>query len=193
MNITINEEILSKYNLTLEEFLVLYLCAKEINIKHVIQNLISLGIIERDIYNDANAVISDNTKNLIASIIIDSDSAIINKETEFLDLANEMRALFPEGKKPGTTYYWKDSAPIIAKKLKTLVLKFGTKLKKDKVLEATKRYVESFKGDFSYMQLLKYFILKTDKNSGEMRSELLSYLENAEQENLKEDWTSTLV
>ena len=151
------------------------------------------GIVDRDIYNNVSAVVSDNTKELVASIIIDSEPAVINKDEEFDALAEKMRELFPAGKKAGSTYYWRDSVPVISRKLKTLVAKFGVQLTEEKVLEATQRYIDSFNGNYTYMQLLKYFILKTDRITGEIRSELLSYLENAGQEDNNEDWTSSLV
>ena len=194
MTISINEKVLDKYNLTLDEFLVLYLCSREVNVEATIQKLIKMGIVDRDIYNKISAVVSNNTKELITSIIIDSDKAVINKDEEFLTLADKMRAIFPEGRKAGTTYYWRDSVQVIAKKLKTLVAKFEIQLTEDIVLDATRRYVESFNGVYTYMQLLKYFILKTDKTTGDIRSELLSYIENAEQDaDNNPDWTSTLV
>lgn len=194
MTISINEKVLDKYNLTLDEFLVLYLCSREVDVEATIQKLIKMGIVDRDIYNKISAVVSNNTKELITSIIIDSDKAVINKDEEFLTLADKMRAIFPEGRKAGTTYYWRDSVQVIAKKLKTLVAKFEIQLTEDIVLDATRRYVESFNGVYTYMQLLKYFILKTDKTTGDIRSELLSYIENGEQDaDNNPDWTSTLV
>ena len=155
--------------------------------------LIMKGIVDRDIYNTVSAVVSDNTKELIAAIIIDSDPAVINKDEEFDALASKMRELFPAGRKAGSTYYWRDSVPVISRKLKTLVEKFGVQLTEEKVLDATQRYIDSFNGNYTYMQLLKYFILKTDKGTGEIRSELLSYLENEDDDERREDWTSSLV
>lgn len=155
--------------------------------------LIIKGIVDRDIYSSSRAVVSDNTKDIVASIIIDSEPAVINKDEEFDALAEKMRALYPSGKKAGSTYYWRDSVPVISRKLKTLVAKFGAQLTEEKVLDATQRYIDSFNGNYTFMQLLKYFILKTDKNTGEIRSELLSYLENEDDDERREDWTTSLV
>ena len=188
MNISINEQILDKYHLTLEEFLVLFLCSRDCDIEATIKSLILMGIVDKDLHNPFSAVVSDNTKEIVASIIIDSDSKVIDKDEEFSALADKMRDLYPEGKKPGSTYYWKDSVPIIARKLKTLVAKFGVQLTEEKVLSATRRYIESFNGNYTYMQLLKYFILKTDKTTGDLRSELLSYMENEGQDTHNDNW-----
>ena len=67
---------------------------------------------------------------------------------------------------------------------------------KDQILQAAKKYVESFNGNYQYMKLLKYFIFKEKIGvNGEVEgdSELLNYIENAgQEENLRNDWTSTL-
>lgn len=189
MNISVNDTILEKYGLTLDEFLVLYLCSKEVDFEETIIKLIHKGIVDKDLTTPMCAVVSDNTKELIASIIIDSDKTVLSKDAEFIELAKKMRELFPEGKKPGTTYYWRDSLPMIARKLKTLVAKFNVHFTEEDALEATKKYVESFNGDYRYMQLLKYFILKSDKSTGDVRSEFLAILENGDQEDLtNSDW-----
>lgn len=193
MNITIDEKILDKYGLTLEEFLVLYLCSKEIDIEGTISNLIDSGIVNRDLYNKVSAVVSNNTKELIASIIIDSDRAVINKDSEFNRLAEKLREIYPKGVKPGTTYLWRDSIPIIARKLKTLVTKFGVTFTEEEAVKVTQRYVNSFGDDKKFMQLLKYFILKTDKATGEIRSDFLALLQNPDADITNDDWTSSLV
>ena len=129
---------------------------------------------------------------MIGSIIVDSDKETINREEEFLDVAQSLRELYPKGKKPGTTYMWKDSNTIIAQKLKTLVVKFGYKFTKEQAIEATRRYIESFRGDYRYMQLLKYFILKTDRSTGEIRSDFMSYIDNENQGEVNSNWLSEI-
>lgn len=188
MNISINDKVLEKYNLSLQDFLVLYLCYEEVNIEDTINSLIDRGIADRDLNSNVTAVISNNTKDLITAIIIDSDKAVISKDEEFNALAEKLRELYPEGKKPGTTYYWRDSVPMIARKLKTLVAKFGAKFTEEEAINATKKYIDSFNGDYRYMHLLKYFLLKLDKESGDMKSEFLSILQNKDVEQLGENW-----
>lgn len=192
MRYTIDDTILSKHNLTEEEFIALIISFKDLDIKRGNDNLIAKGIADRDVYDNSKIVLSNNTRNLVSSIIIDSDKETINKEEEFLDVAESLRELYPKGKKPGTTYMWKDSNTIIAQKLKTLVVKFGYKFTKEQAIDATKRYIDSFKGDYRYMQLLKYFILKTDRSIGEVRSDFMSYIENAGQEEVDSNWLSEI-
>lgn len=181
MIITINEKLLEQYNLSVEEFLILYICSKNYNIKELLDIIIAKGYADKDVFDEYKAVVSDNNKDLIANIIINSDKKVINKEKDFLILANKMRDLYPSGKKPGTNYSWKDSGIVIAQKLKTLVAKFGCSFTEEEALEATKKYVESFNGNYTYMQLLKYFILKTDKSTGDIKSDFMSLIENKEE------------
>ena len=180
MNITINEKILEQYNLSVEEFLILYICSKNYNIKELLDTIIAKGYADKDVFDECKAVVSDNVKELIANIIINSNKKVIDKEKDFLILANKMRDLYPSGKKPGTNYPWKDSSIVIAQKLKTLVVKFGCSFTEEEALEATKRYIESFNGNYTYMQLLKYFILKTEKSTGDIKSDFMSLIENKE-------------
>lgn len=94
------------------------------------------------------------------------------------ELADKLRELYPKGRKEGTSYLWRDSHAKIANKLRTLVKKYNFKFTNEQAINATKRYIESFNGNYSYMQLLKYFILKKDKDTGEENSQLMSYIEN---------------
>ena len=192
MRYTIDDAILSKYNLTEEEFIALVVSFRDLDIQRGNDNLIAKGIADRNIYDKTKVVLSNNTKNMIGSIIVDSDKETINREEEFLDVAQSLRELYPKGKKPGTTYMWKDSNTIIAQKLKTLVVKFGYKFTKEQAIEATRRYIESFRGDYRYMQLLKYFILKTDRSTGEIRSDFMSYIDNENQGEVNSNWLSEI-
>lgn len=182
MTITVNDKILEQYNLSVEEFLLLYICSKEYNLKELLNTIIAKGYADKDLFDPNKAVISNNVKEVIASIIIDSDKAVIGKEEDYLRVAKKMQEIFPKGRKEGTTYAWRDCTAVIAKKLKTLVVKFDFKFTEEEALEATRKYVESFNGNYKFMQLLKYFILKNDAATGDIKSEFMSLIENADVE-----------
>lgn len=197
MKLTIDQTILDKYNMTLEEFLVLYLGAKEIDIESVSQSLIAKGFANKDLFSNGKIVVSDKIKDLISTISIDSDKNIIDKDSEYIELATKLRELYPTGRKGGTTYMWRGTTAEVAKKLKTLVVKYGYTLDREKVIKATKDYISSFNGNYRYMQLLKYFILKSVKDADgniEVKSELMSLIENGGQiDTQKDDWMSTMI
>jgi hypothetical protein len=179
MTITVNDKILEQYNLSVEEFLLLYICSKEYNLKELLDIIIAKGYADKDLYDSNRAVVSNAIKEVISTVIIDSDKAVIGKDSDFLRVANKLREIFPKGRKDGTTYMWRDSTAVIAKKLKTLVAKYEFEFTEEDAIDATKRYVESFNGNYRYMQLLKYFILKTDMN-GDIKSDFMSLIENKE-------------
>lgn len=197
MKLTIDQTILENNNLTLEEFLVLFLSAKEVDIGDISQSLVAKGFADKDLFSSGKLVISDKVKDLISTISIDSDKNVIDKDSEFTELATELREIYPAGRKDGTTYMWRGTTAEVAKKLKTLVVKYGFVINKESVIKATKEYVNSFNGNYRYMQLLKYFILKSVKDADgnvDIRSELMSIIENSGQlDTQREDWVSNMV
>lgn len=197
MKLTIDQTILDKYNISIGEFMILYLSANSIDIKECIESIIKKNLADRNLFSENSIVVSDKVKDLITTIIIDSDKNVIDKDSEFLELANEMRELYPKGKKEGTTYLWRGTTAEVAKKLKTLVVKYGYSFSKEQVLKATKEYVNSFNGNYKRMRLLKYFVLKSERDADDninIISELMSLIENEGQINeQREDWEATLV
>ena len=197
MKLTIDQTILDKNGLTLEEFLVLYLNAKDVDIGKVSQSLIAKGLADKDLFSNGKIVVSDKIKDLISTISIDSDKNVIDKDSEFTELATELREIYPAGRKDGTTYMWRGTTAEVAKKLKTLVVKYGYTINREDVIKATKEYVSSFNGNYRYMQLLKYFILKSVKDADgnvDIKSELMSFIENSGQlDKQKEDWVSNMI
>lgn len=189
--ISVNKDVLEKYNLSMDEFLVLLLTYNKANIQEVKESLVQKGLADFSVM-DEELVISNITKDLITSVTIDSDKAVISKDKEFRELAEKLKELFPKGKKAGTTYMWRDSTAVIARKLKTLVVKYEYEFTEEQAIKATKAYVESFNGDYTYMQLLKYFILKSLPD-GEIKSDFMSYIENEGQEDeLSDNWLTEM-
>lgn len=197
MRLTIDQVILDKYNLTISEFMVLYLSINSVDIKSCMDSLIAKGLADRNLFSKDNIVVSDKIKELMSTIVIDSDKSVIDKDAEFTDLANELRELYPTGRKEGTTYMWRGTTAEIAKKLKTLVVKYNYSFTKEQVIKATKEYINSFNGNYKRMRLLKYFILKSERDADDnvnVISELMSLIENEGQENTaREDWEATLI
>jgi hypothetical protein len=189
--VSINKDVLEKNNLSMDEFLVLLLTYNKANIQEVKQSLVEKGLADFSVFDD-ELVISSATKDLITSISIDSDVKVLSKDKEFKELADKLKELFPKGKKAGTTYMWRDSTAVIARKLKTLVVKYDYQFTEEQAIKATKAYVESFNGDYTYMQLLKYFILKSLPD-GEIKSDFMSYIENeGPEDELSDNWLNEM-
>ena len=111
-------------------------------------------------------------------------------------LADKLRELYPKGLKPGTSYQWRDSTSIIADRLMKLVAKYNIEFTDEEAIDATKRYIDSFNGNYRYMQILKYFISKqksVENAPAEQNSQFLSFLQNKENTTTNEEWTANLV
>lgn len=196
MKWVINSKVLEQYDLDIDEFTLLLFLARGKDIHKYINSLLAKGWIERNIFNPDQIVVSLDRKETVQSILLDSDELVNSKQDDFIALANELKEIFPEGRKAGTTYSWRGSTAEIARKLKNLVVKYGCTFTREEAIEATKAYVASFNGDYKYMKLLKYFLLKTPKNNNgdvEVESDFMAYLENkgaAEEHN--NNWTVDL-
>ncbi len=105
------------------------------------------------------------------------------------DLVDKLRELFPEGKKPGTSRYWRDNRGDVSEKLKKFFDKYGV-YDDEKIIEATQKYIQSFGDNKQLMRTLGYFIMK-DGNS-----DLATILENVDSVKVDDNndmWTSLLI
>lgn len=197
MRLTIDQTVLDKHDLTISEFMVLYLSVNSVDIKSCMDSLVAKGLADKNLFSEGSIVVSDKVKELVSTIAIDSDKSVIDKDAEFIELANELRELYPAGRKEGTTYMWRGTTAEIAKKLKTLVVKYKYSFTKEQVIKATKEYISSFNGNYKKMRLLKYFILKSERDADDninVISELMTLIENEGQTDAqRDDWMSTMV
>lgn len=197
MRLTIDQTVLDKHDLTISEFMVLYLNVNSVDIKSCMDSLVAKGLADKNLFSEGSIVVSDKVKELVSTIAIDSDKSVIDKDAEFIELANELRELYPAGRKEGTTYMWRGTTAEIAKKLKTLVVKYKYSFTREQVIKATKEYISSFNGNYKKMRLLKYFILKSERDADDnvnVISELMILIENEGQTEVRrDDWMSTMV
>jgi hypothetical protein len=175
MNIFINEAMLEKYNLSLAEALILI--TSEIAEK----NNTTLDYILR-VMKLKNYILSDGSLNpLCLNIVKGLSKSNTHNKIEKIDLSfiKSLQNIFPEGKKEGTNIYWRGNSSEVRKKLEMFIAK-NPHITKDDILNAAKRYVQSFNGNYSYMRTLKYFISKNENKNGEIinSSDLLTFIEN---------------
>lgn len=180
MKFTVNTDVLQHEHLSLGDFLVLLMGYYNINYKECLDRLAKNNIVSTNVFKPDEIVMSNNTKDLVSGILISSDDKITNGSIDYLTLAEKMQSIYPKGNKPGTTYSWTDKPKVIARKLCTLVVEYGFSFTEQEALRATEEYVKSFPDDPSHMQLLKYFILKTNKDDG-MESMFMTIIENNRQ------------
>lgn len=181
MKITINTDVLRKYNLSIGQFLVLLTGYYSLDCQKIYDELVNEGLAERDLFKGFPPVLSDNTKNLIAKIITESDDKVVQSGIDFEALANVLRQHYPTGKKAGTTYEWRSTVEEIAQKLRTLIVKYNFSFTVKEAVQAVIEYTSSFTEPYTRMQLLRNFILTTRKDENgryEIESMFMTIIEN---------------
>lgn len=178
-DIHINDALLEKYSLTLEEALFLILCDLPVT-QDMIESLQERGLLIEE-------SLSPKGESFVADLLNDT-KRFPSSDARIERLAERLMEVFPKGKKEGTPYYWKGNKKEIKDKLKKFFVYFGNSYTDDQIVQAARMYVASFNGDYRFMRLLKYFIWKNDikrdaeSASVEQVSELASYIENSGQE-----------
>lgn len=181
MKITINTDILKKYKLSLGEFLLMLLGYYDIDIQECHNSIINKSVAEKNLFSKLGIILSNNSKNLIAKILMESDDRAINSNIDFERLAQKLMNIYPEGIKAGKTYSWRGTIDEVAQKLRTLVVVHNFSFTEEEAINATKEYVSSFTAPYQHMHTLKNFILYTTKSEEghwEIESLFMTTIEN---------------
>ena len=198
MKYIIDTEILKREGIRLDEALYLLSVYKKrpINFNTVQKAKIENKILKFENPRDTTKI-TPKGQSIIESILAKSKIHVSSDNLErYKALADKMREIYPKGLKPGTNYQWRDSTAIIADRLIKLVAKYSIEFTDEEAIDATKRYITSFNGNYKYMQILKYFISKQKPVEGapaEQNSQFLSFLQNKENIIENQDWTANLV
>ena len=191
MKYVIDDAVAEKMGLSLPQVLLLMLIKTGQNTNEILQELLDKeAVVALDVY-PVKYMITQRWNDTCDNILLTSDRTVPT-EDEILPIAEKLMAIFPQGKKPGTPYYWKCNRREVALKLKSFFKLYGTKYTEEEILEAATNYVNSFNGDYRFMRLLKYFIWK--KEDGVEISELATFIDNAGQEDQSNDsnWLNEL-
>jgi len=198
MKYCIDPEEIKKEKLPISTLLfILALYLKDTITPDTFEDVCKRGFVEYDGFDLLNQPINlrltDRGIEQVETVVLNSEFPTNeNQEDDFTRIADKLRELYPKGRKNGTNCMWRDSTQIIAKRLKAIVKKFDIHFTEEEAVEATRKYVNSFNGDYQYMQVLKYFLLKLDKYTGEESSQFLSYLQNEEETTVNTNWMETL-
>lgn len=195
---TINESICKSNGLSIGEALLLIALINKANLEDAEKCLVAKGYITAtgELFSQNKWRVTQKGVDAIETVLVKSDDMVKNDESRYIKLAEKLRELYPAGRKDGTAYMWRGTVNEVAKKLQTLVVKYKFIFTDEEAIKATQSYINSFNGDYRFMQLLKYFILKSVRDADgnvDIKSEFMSRIENAGQEDaLKDDWMSTL-
>ena len=152
-------------------------------------------MLEREILvrQSGQYLVTQHWSDVLDEILADSSGVVEKSDDDLLKLAQKMRELYPQGKMTDrfgrpTPYYYRCNNSEVVKKLKKFFTIFGN-FSDEEILSATRRYVASFRGNYTGMRLIKYFILKDDVRPSEdgaghveQISDLATFLENKESE-----------
>lgn len=173
MTVTLDDKVCLKKKLTLQEALIAAAMGMK-DFKSTFKNMVNRGIID-----STGSTLTDEWKKVI-------DSLLSSKEDRLTALATQMRECYPKGKIPGTAFFYRCNVREIVLKLKKFLEVYGD-YTDEQIIDATKKFVASYRGDYSRLPLLKYFISKNKKVMDEEGdnhisevSELASTLENME-------------
>ena len=189
MKYVIDDTVVGKFPMTLSELFALLLVKTGADVNEVFSDLVKKEALV--IVGNSKYMITQRWSDMSDNILLSSEKTIPTDE-ELIPLAEKLMQIFPQGKKPGTPYYWKCNKREVALKLKSFFKLYGAQYTEEEIISAAYRYVDSFNGDYRYMRLLKYFIWK--KENGEEISELATYIDNDGQEDSDygESWVNEL-
>jgi len=183
----IDKSVLKQYSIRLTEyfFMMILMYYPNTRISIDLSNLLENGFI---IENDVGYSLTDIGLDFIKEVeTMSVTKNISNKDIELL--AEQMRLMFPEGKKQGTTKYWRDNKSNVEAKLKTFFKKYGH-YDSELILKATQKYIDSF-GDSK--QLMRTIIYLIEKDGS---SDLMTIIENIDEvktDSQNEMWVTTLI
>ena len=196
--VCLNKKAAQQNGITIDEALLMLVIHNKANLEGAERALIQKGLItaeRNDLFQQVGWRLTNKGTEVLDSVIIDSDKEQ-EPQDRLIQLATKLKEIFPKGKKDGTNYYWADGVALIVRRLKLFFKKYGNKFTHEQIIQAAEKYVQGFNGNYQYMRLLKYFIFKEKVGAnGEVEgdSELISYIENAgQEEDLRNDWTSSL-
>lgn len=196
--VCLNKEAAQQNGITIDEALLMLVIHNKANLEGAERALIQKGLItaeRNDLFQQVGWRLTNKGTEVLDSVIMDSDKEQ-EPQDRLIQLATKLKEIFPKGKKDGTNYYWADGVALIVRRLKLFFKKYGNKFTDKQIIQAAEKYVQGFNGNYQYMRLLKYFIFKEKVGAnGEVEgdSELISYIENAgQEEDLRNDWTSSL-
>ena len=193
MKLVIDEEKCSAHNLTLGEVLCILACKSCDNIYGLIADMQSRELLSK--LNDTPYP-TPKWNDEVDAVLLESDTIVPSKE-RCTALAEQLRQLFPKGIKSGNAA-WRGNIREITLRLQKFFKLYGNKWSDEQIIDATQRYISHFNGDYTFMRILKYFILKSEKKVDEEGngyiediSELATWLENDTEVN-NDNWLNEI-
>ena len=185
MKLTINEKACVKHKLTMDEVLVALMYRQVKDFDKTYENLLNREVL---VCKEGKVFVTQRWSEEIDEILCDSTGNVTYSDEELTKLALKMQTVYPKGKMFDNVHCFQSNKREIANKLKKFFVEYG-EYSEEEILDATKRYVASFMGNYRFMKALNNFVWKMDKEDDEegnthnvRHSSLADYLENKESE-----------
>lgn len=201
MKVTIDEDFCKKVNLSIAECLMILLVRTGVDLNELLKSMKEKQLlVEENSLMGSSLLVTQRWNDLCDSAILSADKDV-PKGDRLNSLAKSLMQVFPEGKKEGTSQYWRGNIRDVTLKLQKFFKLYGNKYSDEQIISAAQRYVNSYNGKYQFMRVLKYFIMKNEKKVDsegiayiEEVSDLAAYIENeGYEQNLKDDWMSSMV
>ena len=207
MKLTIDEKVCARHKMSIEEFILALMFRQIRDPIKVRENLLKREILVKV---NGKYLVTQRWSEEMDEILTDSIGDMGKSVDELAELAVKVKDCFPQCKMKDrygrdTPYYYRCNKSEVAKALKRFFVQYGNNYTDEEIVDATKRYVASFKGNYSGMRLAKYFIMKNPVKQGEdgngyveQVSDLLTFLENKEEGDgvggvNNDDWTLKVI
>lgn len=188
--ITIDPKVIQTYGITLGEFLYTLAYMWGFRMEEIGEQMVEKGLarFDRDLVEPSQQM-ADKVRECLTSKI-----NIQMTEEQILNLARDMKAMYPKGYNADGTP-WAEGPKLIAQRLKEFFYKYGN-YSRDEILSATKAYIDRKFGT-PYFRLLKYFIYKNSVGAtGELEqtSDLYTLLEMGayDLQSFPDEWATEL-
>lgn len=180
--IEIDEAKCLKLGLTLQETLIAIAISMG-KYKETATNMLNRGIITLDLFKQGSPDITSKWKSKVGSFLVFDEQRLETLALKVQDCFPKQKLMYANGRE--SPFYFRCNKTEIKNKLKKF-LDFYGEVSDDDIIDATKRYVDTYasKG-YLGMRLAKYFILKDDRRLTaddevhiEQLSDLATFLEN---------------
>lgn len=180
--IEIDEAKCLKLGLTLQETLIAIAISMG-KYKETATNMLNRGIITLDLFKQGSPDITSKWKSKVGSFLASDEQRLETLALKVQDCFPKQKLMYANGRE--SPFYFRCNKTEIKNKLKKF-LDFYGEVSDDDIIDATKRYVNTYapKG-YVGMRLAKYFILKDDRRLTaddevhvEQLSDLATFLEN---------------
>lgn len=187
---TLDEELIEKSGLTLQEVLFLLLIKEDGTYIKAMNSLYR-----------KNAISGGGEKMYISLDSFDKIEYLLTKKNKTKNnkfshesLIVKMMEIFPNSIQVSSGKNFRGNRNDNMERMQKFFL-FYDKYKDSDILNATERYVKSFNGDYSYMRRLPYFIWRAEIKEGVLmrNSDLATYLENKDIDDNKDNTDDNMI